>query len=95
MYSHGMVEEKLQQQIHNTLEKSNETFYHIVFLEVCQSYEITRISFNIKKTSCAGKPKNNFLLLWEKELAAAQFKLTELAIINFVEKLFDLEIKFI
>ena len=50
-----------------------ETFYHVVFLEVCKSYRITPIGFNIKKTPCVGNPGKNFLLLWWKELAAAQF----------------------
>ena len=40
-----MVEEKLAQQIYNVLEKSYETFYHVVFLEVCKSYGITPIDF--------------------------------------------------
>ena len=35
------------------------------------------------------------MLLWEKELAAAQFKLTKLTIIEFVQKLFDLETDFV
>ena len=60
---HGMVEEKLAQQIYNVLEKSCETFYHVIFLEVCKSYGITPIGFNIKKTPCVGKPSKNFLLL--------------------------------
>ena len=54
-------------------------------------YGITPIGFNIKKTPCAGKTSKNFLLLWEKELAASQFTLTELTIIESVQKLFDLE----
>ena len=77
------------------MEKSYETFYHVVFLEVCKSYGITPIGFNIKKTPCFGKPSKNFLLLWGKELAAAQFKLIELTIIESVQKLFDLETEFI
>ena len=81
---------------YNILEKSNKAFYQVVFLDVCQSHEITLIvGFNIKKNSCVGKPSNGLLFLWEKELAAAQFKLTELAIIKFVKKLFYLETKFI
>ena len=51
--------------------------------------------FYIKKTPCADKPSKNFLLLCEKELAAAQFKLTELTVIELVEKLFDLETDFV
>ena len=35
------------------------------------------------------------MLLCEKELAAAQFKLTELTVIELVEKLFDLETDFV
>ena len=60
-----MVEEKLAQQIYNVLEKSYETFYHVVFLEVCKSMPIgiTPVGFNIKKTPCVGKPSKNFLLL--------------------------------
>ena len=56
---------------------------------------ITLIGFNIKKTPCFGKPKQHFLLLWGKELAAAQFKLIELTISEYVQKLFDLETEFI
>ena len=59
------------------------------------SDEITPIGFNIKKTPCVGKPSRNLLLLWGKELAAAQFKLTELTISGSVQKLFDLETAFI
>ena len=51
--------------------------------------------FYIKKTPCVDKPSKNFLLLCEKELAAAQFKLTELTVIELVEKLFDLETDFV
>ena len=90
-----MVDEKLPQQIYNILEKSYETFYYIVFLEVFQFYEIIPIGFYIKKTACVGKPSKNFLLLCEKELAAAQFKLTELTVIELFEKLFDLETDFV
>ena len=90
-----MVQKKLAQQIYNVLEKSYETFYHVVFLEVCKSYGITPISFNIKKTPCVGNPRKNFLLLWGKELAGAQFKLIELTISESVQKLFNLETEFI
>ena len=92
---HRMVEEKLPKQIYNVLEKSYETFYHAVFLEVYNSYGITPIGFNIKKTPCLGKPSKNFLLFSEKELVAAQFKLIELTKIESVQKLSDHETEFI
>ena len=60
-----------------------------------KSYGITPIGFTIKKTPCVGKPSKNFLLLWWKELAAAQFKLIKLTISKSVQKLFDLETEFI
>ena len=90
-----MVEEKFPQQIYNVSEKSYETFYHVVFLEVFKSYGISPIGFHIKKTPCVGKPSKNFLLLWRKELAAAQFKLIELTNSESVQKLFNLETEFI
>ena len=90
-----MVEEKLPQQIYNVLEKSHENFSHFIFLEVCKSYGITPIGFNIKNTPYFGKPSKNFLLLWGKELAAAQFNLIELTISEFFQKRFDLETEFI
>ena len=86
-----MVEEKLAQQIYSVLGKSYETFYHVVFLEVCKSYGITPIGFNIKKTPCVGNPSTNFLLLCWKELAAAQFKLIELTISDSAQKSFTFE----
>ena len=90
-----MAEGKLPQLIKIVLDKSYETFYHVIFLEVCKFYGITPIGFNIKKTLCVGKASKNFLLLWEKELAAAQFQLTVLTIIESVQKLSDLETEFI
>ena len=89
-----MVEKKLPPKICNILEKSYEIFYHSLFLKVCKSYETTPIGLNMKKTACVGKPSKNFLLLWEKELAA-EYKFAELAIIVFVQKLFDFETEFI
>ena len=89
-----MVDEKLPQQIYNILEKSYEAFYHIVFLEVCKSFEIIPTGFCIKKAPCVGNPSKNFLLLWERELAAAQLNLAELVILEYVQKLFVLETKF-
>ena len=85
-----MVEEKLAHKF-----TTFKTFYYIVFLEVCKSYGITPIGFNIKKTPCVGNPRKNFLLLWGKELAGAQFKLIELTISESVQKLFNLETEFI
>ena len=69
------------------------------FLPCClpwsiKSYGISLIGFHIKKTPCVGKPSKNFLLLWRKELAAAQFKLIELTISESVQKLFHLETEF-
>ena len=93
--THGMVKETLPQQIYNVLQKSYENFYNVVVLEVSKPYGITPISFNIKKTPCVGKPSKKFLLLWGKELAGPQFKLIELTIGESVQKLFDLETKFI
>ena len=90
-----MVEEELPQQIYIILENSSETFYHVLFLEVYKSYKITPVGFNIKKTLCVGKLSKKFFLLQQNELAAPQFKLTELTIIEFVQKLLDLETKFI
>ena len=90
-----MVKEKLPQQIYNVLEKSYETFYHVNFLEACKSYGITPIGFDFKKTPGAGKPSKKFLLLWEKELAAAQLNFIKLRRIESIQKLSDLETEFI
>ena len=76
------------------MEKSYEAFYHIVFLELCKSLEIIPTGFCIKITPCVGNPSKNFLLLWERELAAAQLNLPELLILEYVQKLFVLETKF-
>ena len=56
---------------------------------------LMEIGFNIKNTQCVGNSTKNFLLLWGKELAAAQFKLIELTISESVQKLFNLETEFI
>ena len=40
-----MVEGKLPQRIYNVLEKSYETFYHVVFLELCKFHGSTPIGY--------------------------------------------------
>ena len=65
-----------------------------MFLEVCKAFEIIPTGFCIKKAPCVGHPSKNFLLLWERELAAAQLNLNELVILEYVQKLFVLETKF-
>ena len=46
---------KLPHIVYYILEKSYETFCHVVFLEFCKSYnKTTTIGFNIKKTPCVG-----------------------------------------
>ena len=48
------------------LQRLGGTFYCVVFAEVCKSYGITPIGFNIKKTPCVGKPiKNLFVVVGE------------------------------
>ena len=58
---------------HNVSEKSYKTFYHVVSFEVCQSYVIIPIGFNIEKTPCVAKLSKNFSF-WEKGFTAAQSK---------------------
>ena len=86
-----MVEEKLPQQIYNVLEKSYETFYDVVFLEVCKTYRITLIGFNMKKTPCVDNPSKNFLAVVGEGISGCSVQLIELIITESVQKLFDLE----
>ena len=77
------------------LREALQNFLLCCFLKVCKSSEIISIGFNIRKAPCLGKPSKNLLFGGKRELACAQLKLTELTIIEFVQKLFDLEIKLI
>ena len=78
------------QQLFNISEDIYKSFYHIVFLEVCRSYEIIPDGLLISKKPCIGKPSDKFLNSWEKELENTGVNLREVLIEEYVRKLFQL-----
>ena len=91
IYTHGMVEEKLPQQFYNVLKMSYETFYHF-FISLMKLLQLALI---LKRHHVLVNHVRSFCCCGGRNLAAAQFKLIELTIIESVQKLSDLETEFI
>ena len=56
-----MNEQKMAQQLHNLLEDAVRNFYHTVFLEVSESYDIVPNCLKIKTAACIGNVSDNFV----------------------------------
>ena len=56
-----MNEQKMAQQLHNLLEDAFRNFYHTVFLEVSESYDIVPNCLKIKAAACIGNVSDNFV----------------------------------
>ena len=82
------------QQLFNISEDIYKSFYHIVFLEVCRAYQIIPDGLFISKKPCIGKPSDEFLDSWERELENTEINLREVLIKEYVRKLFQLITQF-
>ena len=51
----------MAQQLHNLLEDAFRNFYHTVFLEVSESYDIVPNCLKIKAAACIGNVSDNFV----------------------------------
>ena len=78
----------------NILEDIYKSFYHIVFLKVCRAYQIIPHGLFISKKPCIGKPSDEFLDSWERELKNTEINLQEVLIKEYVRKRFQLITQF-
>ena len=78
-------------QMFKTCESAYKTFYHIIFLEICKSYEIVPKGLYVKKDHCIGNPWTEFCNRWHKEKLDYQLRLCDILIRENVRKLFKLE----
>ena len=82
------------QQLFNISEDIYKSFYHIVFLEACRAYQIIPDGLFISKKPCIGKPSDEFLDSWERELENTETNLREVLIKEYVTKVFQLITQF-
>ena len=82
------------QQLFNIPEDIYKSFYHIVFLEVCRSYQIISDGLFISKKPCIEKLSDRFLDSWGKGLENTGVNLREVLIKYYVRKLFQLITQF-
>ena len=76
------------QKLFNISEDIYKLIYHIVFFEVCRAYQVILDGLFISKKPCLGKPSDEFLDSWERELKNAEINLRVVLIKEYVQKLF-------
>ena len=69
-------------------------FYHVIFLEVCKSYQIVPDGFYFEKEPCLGNPRKKFLDAWNNQLNFTRSNLRDVLLEEYVGKYVKLEAEF-
>ena len=59
-------------------EQINKSFYHIVFLEICKSFQLMPKGFKAKKKCCVGGTSKDFEEKWDENLQDIESKYRDL-----------------
>ena len=82
-----MNQKSTSQQLYNFEEDVHKSFYHVIFLEVCKSYQIVPDGLYVEKEPCIGNPSKNQLEVTRSNLRDALLK-------EYVKKYLKLEAEF-
>ena len=82
------------QQLIKLAEKIYKSFYHIIFLETCKSFNLVPKGLRIKKQPCIGNRSNSFTSIWENELNRTEENLRDILLYENVKILFSHERRF-
>ena len=86
-----MDQKSTSQQLFNLAEDVYKSFYHVVFPEVCKSYQIVPGGLHVEKEPCIGNPSKKFLDVWKNQLEITRLSLRDVLLEEYVEKYFKLE----
>ena len=85
-----MDQKSTSQQLFNLAEEVYKSFYHVIFLEVCKSYQIVPDGLYVEKEPCIGNPSKRFLDAWKNQLEITRSSLRDVLLEEYVEKYFKL-----
>ena len=88
-----MDQKSTSQQLFN-LADAYKFFYHVIFLEVCKSYQIVPYGLHVEKEPCIGNPSKKFLDARKNQLEVTRSNLRDVLLEEYVEKYFKLEAEF-
>ena len=89
-----MDQKSTSQQLFNLAEEVYKSFYHVIFLEMCKSYQIVPDGLYVEKEPCIGNPSKKFLDAWKNQLEITRSSLRDVLLEEYVEKYFKLEAEF-
>ena len=89
-----MDQKSTSQQLFNLAEDVYKSFYYVIFLEVCKSYQNVPNGFYVEKEPCIGNPSQKFLDAWKNQLEVTRSNLRDVLFEEYVEKYFKLEAEF-
>ena len=89
-----MDQNSTSQQLFNLAEDVYKSFYHVIFLEVCKSYQIVPDGLHVEKEPCIGNPSKKFLDAWKNQLEVSRSNLRDVLIEEYMEKYFKSEAEF-
>ena len=74
----------------NYSERKLKTFFHIVFLEICKSFELLPKGLSTKKRLCFGKPSEELEKEWRNGIDELDGRCRDLLLQEHCKKLFNL-----
>ena len=83
-----MDEKRTSQQVFNLAEDAYKSFYHVIFLEVCKSYQFLSGGLYVEKEPCIDNPSKKFLDAWNNQLEVTRSNLGIVLLEEDVEKYF-------
>ena len=89
-----MDQKSTSQQLFHLAEDVYKSFYHVIFLEVCKSYQIVPDGLYVEKEPCIGNSSKKVLDTWKNQLKVTRSNLRDVLLKEYVEKYFELEAKF-
>ena len=89
-----MDQKSTSEHLFNLAEDIYQSLYHVIFLEVCKSYQFVSNGFYVEKEPCTGNPSKKFLDEWKNQLEVTRSKLRDVLLEEYVEYYFQLEAEF-
>ena len=80
-----MDQKSTSQQLFIFAEDVCKCFYHVIFLEVCKSYQIVADGLYVEKEPCIGNPSKKFLDAWKNQLKVTRSNLRNVLLEEYVE----------
>ena len=83
-----MDQKSNSQQLFPLAEDVYKSFYHVIFLEVCKSYQIVPDMLYVEKEPCIGNTSKKFLDAWKNQLEVTRSNIRDVVLEEYFKIVF-------